>query len=129
MAKTGLPRPTDAELAILQVLWKRGPCTVKQVQAELNRRRPTGYTTVLKFLQIMTDKGLVTRDESSRTHVYTTSLSKSQTQRQIVADVLDRAFGGSAQELVMQALSATKASPQEIEQIRKLLDQMERGGQ
>lgn len=127
MAKSNLPRPTDAELAILQVLWTRGPSTVKQVQEELNRHRPTGYTTVLKFLQIMTDKGLVTRDESQRTHIYQTRLSQDQTQSQLVGDLLDRAFGGSAQKLVMQALSAKKSSPEELEEIRKLLDQLERG--
>lgn len=127
MAKRKLPRPTDAELAILRVLWGRGPSTVKQVQEELNRHRPTGYTTVLKFLQIMTDKGLVTRDESQRTHVYQACLSESQTQGQLVTDLLDRAFGGSARKLVMQALSAKKASPEELDEIRKLLDQLERG--
>jgi predicted transcriptional regulator len=128
MARQHLPRPTDAELAILEVLWQ-GPATVRQVQGALNRQRPTGYTTVLKFLQIMTDKGLVTRDESQRTHVYQTRLSQADTQRQLVGDLLDRAFGGSSQKLVMQALSARKASPEELDQIRQLLDQLERGAQ
>ena len=129
MARQHLPRPTDAELAILEVLWQQGPSTVRQVQEALNRQRPTGYTTVLKFLQIMTDKGLVTRDESQRTHVYQTRLSQADTQRQLVGDLLDRAFGGSSQKLIMQALSARKASPEELDQIRQLLDQLERGAQ
>src|SRR5687767_8577894 len=106
-----LPRPTDAELTILRVLWHRGPSTVRQVHDELNRAQATGYTTVLKFLQIMTDKGLVDRDESQRTHVYRPRIAEDKTQRQLVRDLLDRAFGGSAQKLIMQALSAKKASP------------------
>ncbi len=127
MPRHNLPRPTDAELAILKVLWQRGPSTVRQVQEQLQRDRPSGYTTVLKFLQIMTDKGLVTRDESQRTHVYRASLGQADTQRQLVGDLLDRAFDGSAQKLVMQALSAKKASPEELDQIRRMLDQLERG--
>lgn len=127
MARPALPRPTDSELAILRVLWLLGPCTVRQVHDELNRTEPTGYTTVLKFLQIMTEKGLVTRDESQRTHVYQARSPQDQTQRQLVRDLLDRAFGGSAQKLVMQALSVKKASPQELAQIRELLDRLEEG--
>ena len=127
------PRPTPAELAILRVLWRRGKSTVRDVQSELNGDRPNasraGYTTVLKTLQIMTDKGLVARDESQRTHVYLPSATEEQTQRHLVRDLLDRAFGGSAQKLVLQALSARKASPEEIAQIRSLLDEMERGKQ
>lgn len=126
MGKSRVPRPTDAELAILQVLWQRGPSTVKQVLEELSRHRATGYTTVLKFLQIMTEKGLVTRDESQRTHVYRARLSEGQTQQQLVGDLLDRAFGGSAQKLVLQALSAKKATPAELDQIRQILDELER---
>ena len=121
------PRPTDAELAILRVLWARGPSTVRQVQETLNHNRPTGYTTALKLLQIMTDKGLVQRDESTRTHVYQARLSEDQTQGQLVRDLLDRAFGGAYQKLVMQALSSKKASPEEFDQIRHLLDQLEGG--
>jgi predicted transcriptional regulator len=125
------PRPTPAELGILRVLWRRGRCTVRDVQVELNRDRPqgspTGYTTVLKLMQIMTDKRLVKRDESQRTHVYESHTSEEQTQRRLVSDLLDRAFGGSAQKLVLQALSAKKASAEEIAQIRSLLDEMERG--
>ncbi|NLE59105.1 MAG: BlaI/MecI/CopY family transcriptional regulator [Planctomycetes bacterium] len=125
MAAKKLPRPTDAELAILRVLWSQGPSTVRQVHEVLSREKDTGYTTVLKFMQIMADKGLVTRNETSRTHVYAAACSEDKTQRQLVGDLLDRAFGGSARKLVMQALSAKKASPDEIAEIRRLLDEME----
>jgi len=125
MAKQTTPRPTDAELAILRVLWDRGASTVRQVQQELGRDRPTGYTTVLKTLQIMTEKGLVVRDESRRTHVYQTRLTQDQTQRQLVSDLLERAFGGSARKLVMQALSAKTASAADLAEIRRLLDEFE----
>jgi len=94
---------------------------------ELNKLRPTGYTTVLKFLQIMTEKGLVTRDETNRTHVYQPRLSQQRTQRQVVRDVLNKAFSGSAAELVGQTLAAGKASAEELREIRKLLDELERG--
>ena len=128
---TDRPQPTPAELSILRVLWRRGKSTVRDVQEELNRDRPgdspSGYTTVLKLMQIMTDKGLVRRDESQRTHVYEARSSEEHTQRRLVNDLLDRAFGGSAQKLVLQALSAKKASPQEIAEIRSLLDELERG--
>ncbi len=133
---TSTPRPTDAELAILRVLWDRGPSTVRQVHDELNRtqmtrssdsgRNPTGYTTVLKFLQIMTEKGLVTRDESRRTHVYRPRVAEDQTQRRLLRDLLDRAFAGSAQKLVMQALAVKKASPGELAEMRDLLDRLEK---
>ena len=122
MSKPTTPRPTDAELAILRVLWSRGPSTVRQVHDVLLRERPTAYTTALKLLQIMTEKGLVRRDESDRTHIYHAKLSEEQTQRQLVRDLLDRAFGGSAAKLVMQALASRRASPQELGEIRKLLD-------
>lgn len=125
MAKPKLPRPTDAELAILRVLWERGPSTVRQVNELLNRDKDTGYTTVLKLLQIMTEKGLVTRDETARTHVYKSACSEDQTQQQLVGDLLDRAFGGSARKLVMQALSASRASADELAEIRRLIDQIE----
>jgi|SRR5687767_11362515 BlaI family transcriptional regulator, penicillinase repressor len=124
-------QPTPAELSILRVLWRRGKSTVREVQEDLNRDRPgdspTGYTTVLKLMQIMTDKGIVRRDESQRTHVYEAKASEEHTQRRLVKDLLDRAFGGSAQKLVLQALSTKKASPQEIAEIRSLLDELERG--
>jgi len=120
-----LPRPTASELAILRVLWNRGPSTVKQVQEELNRDRSTGYTTVLKFLQIMTEKGLVTREESQRVHVFQARLAAEQTQQQLVTDLVDRAFGGAAYKLVAQTLSTNKASPEELAQIREILDTLE----
>lgn len=116
------PRPTDAELAILRVLWERGACTVRQVHDSLSRGRPSAYTTALKMLQIMTEKGLVRRDVSDRTHIYQARLSEEQTQRQLVRDLLDRAFGGSSSKLVMQALSAKRATPEELGEIRKLIE-------
>jgi len=125
MAKARLPRPTDAELEILRVLWKAGPSTVRQVQAALAARRDVGYTTVLKTLQIMTEKGLVVRDESQRSHVYKPVRREQQMQRQLVSDLLARAFGGAADQLVMQALAAGKVSAEELENIRKLLDDLE----
>jgi predicted transcriptional regulator len=118
-------RPTDAELAILRVLWTRGPSTVREVFDELGGEG--AYTTVLKLLQIMTEKGLVRRDESERTHVYQAAYSEDHTQKQLVSDLLDRVFDGSAAKLVLQALEAGKASPGEIAEIRKLLGQY-RGG-
>ena len=117
-----LPRPTDAELAILRVLWDRGPATVRQVHEVLAGARETGYTTTLKLMQIMAEKGLVTRNESARTHVYTAQLSRQETQRQLVSDLLDRAFGGSAAALVLQALSAGETSSEELQRIRELID-------
>ena|SRR5687767_5409382 len=125
-------RPTDAELAILRVLWSRGPCTVRDVHEQLTRQRPgksTGYTTVLKLMQIMAERGIVRRDESQRSHVYRASASQQSTQRSLVSDLLDRAFGGSAQALVQQALSVKPASRDELAEIRKLLDGLEvKGG-
>jgi BlaI family penicillinase repressor len=119
---TRLPRPTDAELAILRVLWDRGASTVRQVHEALSRERPAGYTTALKMLQIMTEKGLVRRDDSDRTHIYQAKLTEEQTQRQLVRDLVDRAFAGSATKLVMQALSARRATPEELGEIRKLIE-------
>jgi predicted transcriptional regulator len=119
MART-LPRPTDAELAILRVLWENGPATVRQVHEALASRE-TGYTTTLKLMQIMADKGLVTRDESQRTHVYAARLPRNETQQQLVTDLVDRAFGGSAAALVLQALSAHPASAEELAEIQKLI--------
>ena len=122
MAKRKAPNPTDAELAILQVLWHSGPLTVRQVYESLLKQRHMGYTTVLKMLQIMTEKGLVERDERDRTHIYRARLSEETTQRQLVRDLLDRAFGGSAGKLVMQALAARRASAEELSDIRKAID-------
>lgn len=118
-------RPTRAELGILRVLWSRGPSTVREVAEALGRE--TSYTTVLKLLQIMTEKRLVRRNEEQRTHVYEAVRSEDQTQKQIVADLLDRVFDGSAAKLIMQALSARRASPQELAEIRRLLSSY-RGG-
>ena len=125
MTKPAPPRPTDAELAILRTLWKLGPSAVRDVHEALQRARPSGYTTTLKTMQIMTEKGLLRRDESRRSHVYAPNQSEEQTLHRIVKDLLERAFGGSAQKLVMQALSAKRASPAEIVRIRELLDEME----
>jgi predicted transcriptional regulator len=123
------PKPTDAELAILRVLWDRGPSTVRDVFDALNAGRdaeskPIGYTTVLKFMQIMADKGLLDRDEARRTHVYRAAAGagEQQTQRRLVRDLLDRAFGGSMRKLVMQALATAKASPDELAEIRRMLE-------
>jgi predicted transcriptional regulator len=123
--KQQLPRPTDAELAILRVLWDRGPCTVRDVHDALSDTQGTGYTTVLKLLQIMTDKGLVVRDETERAHVYEPRISEQRTQRQLLADLADRAFGGSPAKLVMQALAGRKTSAAELSAIRDLLDRLE----
>jgi predicted transcriptional regulator len=112
-------KPTDAELAILRILWSRGPSTVRDVAEAMGREG--AYTTVLKLLQIMTDKELVRRDESARTHIYKAAHSEEEMQKHLVTDLLDRAFDGSAATLVMRALSAKKASPKELAEIRKLL--------
>jgi predicted transcriptional regulator len=124
---TKTPKPTDAELGILRVLWEQGPSTVRQIQQVLDRARPTGYTTVLKLLQIMTEKGLVRRDETERRHVYRVRFSEEQTQQQLLGDLLDRAFAGSTGKLVMQALCSRKASAEDLAAIRKLLDEWEEG--
>jgi len=120
-------RPTDAELAILRVLWELGPSTVRQVFEVLSAERELGYTTVLKMLQIMDEKGLVQRDATDRIHVFSTAQTKIQTQRNLLDDLLDKAFGGSSMNLVMQALATRKASRAELAEIRKLLDQAEGG--
>ena len=118
-------RPTNAELAILSVLWNRGPSTVREVHEALGEQRDAavGYTTVLKLLQIMTDKKLVKRDTRARTHVYAAAVSEATTRGHLLSDLVDRAFGGSSLALVLQALSTTRATPAELEQIRRLLDE------
>ena len=121
------PRPTEGELNILQVLWERGPKTVRAVQRILNETKPTGYTTVLKLLQIMTDKGLVERDDTVRPQIYRARHSREHTQRRLLRDLLDRAFGGSVKSLVLQALAARKSSPEELQAIEELLDRFEGG--
>lgn len=122
-----LPRPTDAELAILRVLWERGPATVRQVHEVLSNARETGYTTTLKLMQIMAEKGLVTRDESTRTHVYAARSSRDETQRQLVSDLVVRAFGGSAAALVMQALNAHRTTPEELKEIEDVIEDFKEG--
>jgi BlaI family transcriptional regulator, penicillinase repressor len=121
-------KPTEAELAILRVLWERGACTVREVADALHAARGTGYTTTLKLLQIMTEKGLVRRNDSAKSHVYKAAAPAKATQRQLVGDLLEKAFGGSAQQLVMQALAAKRASREELAEIRRLLDQFEKKG-
>jgi predicted transcriptional regulator len=127
MARKSLPRPTDSELEILSVLWQRGASTVREVHESINKTRPTGYTTVLKMMQIMTEKGLVERDSGQRAHVYVARLAQGETRRQLLGDLIERAFDGSAQQLVMHVLSEKKASAEELSEIRQLLDEFERG--
>ena len=119
-------KPTAGELEILRVLWGRGPSTVREVHEALSRKRPIGYTTVLKLLQIMTTKGTVRRNEGQRAHVYEARLPAEKTKRQLAADVLHRVFGGSASELMLHALQGRKTSRKEIEELRRLLDDHER---
>jgi BlaI family penicillinase repressor len=120
------PKPTVMELAILRVLWERGPSTVRDVHEVLDGAKPTGYTTVLKLLQIMTAKGTVVRNEDARAHVYEARLPAENTKRQLVSDLVQRAFAGSASELMMHALSGKKTSRAEIDEIRRMLDEHER---
>lgn len=124
MSRRNLPLPTEAELRLLRVLWMRGASTVREVLDALRTEPPIGYTTVLKLLQIMHTKGLVIRDERERPHVYAAAVPPEATQRQLVADLAQRAFGGSALRLVMHALSSEVASRQDVEEIRRLLSQL-----
>lgn len=132
MARPAPSRPTDAELAILNVLWRNGASTVREVHEELNRTRPAGYartagyTSVLKLMQIMAERKLVTRDETSRTHVYKAARPASQIQGKLVDDLLERAFGGSTRALILQALSNQKASPEELAEIQQLVSDYRR---
>ena len=119
------PRPTAAELEILGVLWEHGPRSVREIMRILNDTKPTGYTTVLKLLQIMHEKGLVTRDETQRPQIYRARYAREHTQRQLLHDLAQRAFGGSVKALVLQALATRKSSLEELEEIEKLLDRME----
>jgi len=119
------PKPTEAELAILRVLWDSAPQSVRAIQRVLNASRPTGYTTVLKLIQIMTEKGLVERDETCRPQLYRPRNTRQQTQRQLLGDLMNRAFGGSMKALVLQALATRKTPAKELEAIEKLLDRME----
>src|SRR5262245_9076547 len=121
------PRPTDAELEILTVLWSLGQGTVRDVHEAISRRRPAQYSTVLKFLQIMAEKGLVRRNQKQRAHIYEAARPREWTQRQLAGDLLQRAFNGSAKSLMLGALSARKASKEELAELRKLLDEYQKG--
>jgi predicted transcriptional regulator len=121
------PRPTNAELEVLTVLWSIGPATVREVYNVISRRRPAEYSTVLKFMQIMAEKGLLRRDEKQRAHVYKAARPREWTQRQLAGDLLERAFSGSAKALLVGALSARKATKAEIAELRKLLDEYQKG--
>ncbi len=127
MARKKTTGPTDRELAILSVLWERGPSTVREVHEALHQEDEdeTGYTTTLKLMQIMVEKGSLVREDDGRRHIYRPALSEERTQKQLVQDLLDRVFAGSAEKLVMRALSARKVSPNEFKRIRKMLDEME----
>ena len=127
MATKQTIRPTKLELSILKVLWDRGPRSVREIQNILNEAKPTGYTTVLKMLQIMTEKGLVERDESVRPQIYRAKYSQEKTQRQLLTDLLQRAYGGSVKALVMHALGTKKSTAEELKAIEKLLDRFEGG--
>ena len=127
MPKKTLPRPTDAELEILKVLWRRGPSTVREVFETLGEARGTGYTTVLKLMQIMATKGLVKRDEGERAHRYEAALAEDETQRRLVGELVQKAFDGSAKKLVLQALSSRRATADELAEIRRMLDELEGG--
>jgi len=122
-------KPTTSELEILHVIWNRGPSTVREVYESLSEKKELGYTTVLKLLQIMTTKGIVRRNETQRAHVYESCLPAEQTKRQLAGDMLQRVFEGSASQLMMHALAGRKSSPQEIGELRRLLDDYERGRQ
>lgn len=119
------PHPTEAELELLSILWARGPSTVREIHEVVVGEKDTGYTTTLKILQKMTDKRLVVRDESKRSHVYRAAVKAEKTQRRLVDQLLDKAFGGAVEQLVMQALSSRKVDPDEISRLRKLLDDLE----
>ncbi len=121
------PKPTEAELAILRSLWTSGPATVREIQRAMNEVKPIGYTTVLKMLQIMTEKGLVDRDESARPQIYRPRNTREHTQRQLVRDLMHRAFGGSVKALVLQALAGKKSSAEELAAMEELLDRFEGG--
>jgi BlaI family penicillinase repressor len=126
VARSKIAGPTERELTILRILWDRGPSTVRQVNEAMSRDRATGYTTTLKLMQIMAEKGLVKRDESQRTHVYEANVGEERMQKQLVGELLERVFSGSAEKLVMRALSARKVSEKELAKIRKLLDEIGR---
>jgi predicted transcriptional regulator len=125
MAKRKFLRPTDRELTILRILWDNGPSTVREVNEAMNKDQDTGYTTTLKLMQIMTDKGLLRRNDSQFKHIYKPALREEKAQKQLVGDLLEKAFSGSAQKLVMRALSAKKVPAKKLAKIRKMLDEIE----
>jgi BlaI family penicillinase repressor len=125
MARRKNSRPTDRELTILRILWDNGPSTVRQVNEAMNKDKNTGYTTTLKLMQIMVEKGLLLRDDSRFKHVYKPALTEEKTQKQLVGELLEKAFSGSAEKLVMRALSAKKVSAKELVSIKKMLDEFE----
>lgn len=127
MAKKFIPKPTDAELEVLQILWRNGACTVKTVNELLNEKKETGYTTTLKIMQIMYEKGLVQRNESERSHIYSAVIKETDIQKFLVNKLLETAFSGSAAKLVMQALGNSQTSKEELKKIREYLNQIERG--
>jgi predicted transcriptional regulator len=121
------PKPTAAELQILQVLWQRGPLTVRQIQHVLCEERDTGYTTVLKQVQVMTSKGLLNKDGTVRPQLYSPMVARERTQRLLLRELLDKAFAGSAKQLLVQLLSVRRAGAEEIAEAERLLDRIERG--
>jgi BlaI family transcriptional regulator, penicillinase repressor len=127
MPKRNLPMPTDAELAILKVLWERGSATVREVHEALGGERQTRYTTTLKQLQLMAEKGLVRRDETARSHVYEAAIEESDTLQRVAGDLVRRVFDGSARKLILHALGGRRTSPEELARIREMLDELERG--
>ena len=128
LARHPAPKPTESEMSILGVLWAQGPCTVREVHEQLYREDGGGYTTALKLLQIMHGKGLVHRDDALRAHVFTAAVAKSPTQGRFLSDMVDAVFDGSASQLVLHALGSQKASREELDQIRMLLDHIEAKG-
>jgi len=124
MARHKITGPTDKELEILNVLWQTGPATVRQINEEINKSQKTGYTTTLKLMQIMTDKGLLVRDDSGFQHIFKPASSEENTQKQLVGNMLERVFAGSAEKLVMRALSAKKISTEELAKIKKMLNEI-----
>jgi predicted transcriptional regulator len=127
MDNAQVPRPTDAELEILSVLWSTGPATVRQVYERISERRPAQYSTVLKFMQIMAEKGLLLRDDKQRAHIYKAARPREWTQQQLAGHLLERAFSGSAKALLIGALSAKKTTKSELAEIRKLIDEYAKG--
>ena len=125
MSQNNIPKPTDSELMILQILWQNGPSSVRFVNDRLNEEREVGYTTTLKLMQIMSDKGLAIRNTESRTHIYSAAVSEADTQKRLLRKFVDTTFRGSAMKLVMQALGNHEASPQELDEIKAMIEKME----